>query len=666
MIMRLMMQGMQYYHYQPQEIDDSFSSNVFDQYLKKLDFNKRFLTKQDVANLRRYQFLLDEEITEGTYELFDLSLGIFKNRLDEAESYYKEILEQPFDFTAEEALPADPDDLPFPENEAEIKERWRQVLKYQTMIQLVSLQEKQEKSLAQGNAEVEEKTLAELEIAARAKVLENNDSYFYRLRKIDRDDRIADYMNAIAEIYDPHTGYFPPKDKANFDIAMSGQLEGIGAQLRDEDGEIKVVSIVPGSACSRQGDLAVGDVITAVGQAEEDPVNVVGMDIDDAIKMIRGPKGTEVRLTVTKIDNSAMIIPIERDVVVLEETYAKSAIIKADQGREKIGYIHLPKFYANFNSRDGRRCATDVAKEIEKLKAANVDGIILDLRNNGGGSLNDVVEMGGLFIEKGPIVQVKSRDRAPYVYEDKDPQVQYEGKLIVMVNSFSASASEILAAAIQDYGRGVIVGSESTFGKGTVQRFVNLDLFLRGQADLKPLGEVKLTTQKFYRINGGATQRKGVIPDIVLPDAYSLLDMGEKEREYSMKWDEIEPEPYQMWEKGYDMARLRQASQERVDANPTFDLIEENAKRLKSRRDEESYSLNLETYEQNRADRKAEDKKFENIRQKIDGLQVSMLDVDQQEIAGNESSEDRWDKFIKRLEKDPYLFESLMIMKDMK
>jgi carboxyl-terminal processing protease len=665
MIMRLMMQGMHYYHYQPQEINDSFSSHVFDQYLKKLDYNKRFLTRQDVDNLRRYQYLIDEEISEGTYELFDLSLGIYGKRLDQAEGFYKEILAQPFDFSKDEELKSDPDKLDYAQSEAEIRERWRRVLKYQTMIQLFNLKEKQEKAQKEGDGELELKTDAQLEEEARDKVLKNNDSYFYRLRKIDRDDRMSDYMNAIAEIFDPHTGYFPPKDKANFDIAMSGQLEGIGAQLRDEDGYIKVVSIVPGSACSRQGDLEVGDIITKVGQSSEDPVDVVDMDIDDAIKMIRGPKGSEVRLTVQKIDNSTMVIPIIRDVVVLEETYAKSAILEAGKDKESIGYIHLPKFYVNFNSRDGRRCATDVAKEIEKLKEAKVDGIILDLRNNGGGSLNDVVEMAGLFIEKGPIVQVKSRDRAPHILEDKDPRVQYDGPLVVLVNSLSASASEIMAAAIQDYGRGVIVGSESTFGKGTVQRFVNLDNFLRGQTDLKPLGEVKLTTQKFYRIDGGATQLRGVVPDIILPDAYSLIDMGEKEREFSMKWDEIEPVPYQAWDATFDLNRLRKNSTQRVETNSTFGLIEENAKRLKSRRDKDHYSLNLATYQAERKAMKKEDAQFEEIEKEISDLQVSMLAVDQQEIAGSEADEDRWNKFIENLGKDPYVYEALMIMKDM-
>ncbi|MEL6590878.1 MAG: S41 family peptidase, partial [Bacteroidota bacterium] len=525
-ILRLMMQGMQYYHYQPQNIDDNFASKVFSRYLEKLDYNKRFLTKGDVDQLREFEYMLDNEINDRTYELFDLSIQLFEERKEEARAYYQEILAQPFDFTTEEELDTDVEEMDFASDWTEVKDRWRKVLKYQTLTHLVNAIEKQEK--AEGDAEIETKSIEEMEAEAREKVLKNNDNYFRRLDKLDVEDHLSDYMNAITEVFDPHTAYFPPKDKENFDIAISGQLEGIGASLVEQDGYIKVATIVPGSACSLQGDLEVGDLILKVGQAKKEPVDVVNMDIDDAIKMIRGPKGTEVRLTVRKIDNSEMIIPIVRDVVILEDTYARSFLLENEGDRSKYGYINLPKFYTNFNSRDGRRCATDVAIEIEKLKEENIGGLIIDLRGNGGGSLNDVVEMAGLFIDKGPIVQVKSRDRAPYILADKDPRVQYDGPLIIMVNSLSASASEILAAAIQDYDRGVIVGSASTFGKGTVQRFVDLDKFLRGQADLKPLGELKLTTQKFYRIDGGATQHRGVIPDIVLPDNYSLLEIGEK------------------------------------------------------------------------------------------------------------------------------------------
>ncbi|MFK7921288.1 MAG: carboxy terminal-processing peptidase [Bacteroidia bacterium] len=663
-ILRLMMQGMQYYHYQPQSVDDNFASKVFEQYLEKLDYNKRFLTAEDVAKLRRYEHLVDEEINDRTYELFDLSVQLFDGRLAKAETYYKEILAEPFDFNIEETLNTDVENMDFAAGEEAVKDRWRKVLKYQTLTHLVSAIERQEK--AEGDAEIETKSIEEMETEARAKVLKNNDNYFRRLNKLDVEDHLADYMNAITEIFDPHTAYYPPKEKENFDIAISGQLEGIGASLVEEDGYVKVVTIVPGSACSLQGDLEVGDLILKVSQADNEAVDVVNMDIDDVIKKIRGPKGTEVRLTVRKIDNSEKLIPIIRDVVILEDTYARSFLLENDTDNGQYGYINLPKFYTNFNSSDGRRCATDVAAEIEKLKQEGIAGLIIDLRGNGGGSLNDVVEMAGLFIDKGPIVQVKSRDRAPYIMTDKDPSIQYDGPLIIMVNTLSASASEILAAAIQDYDRGVIVGSASTYGKGTVQRFVNLDNFLRGETDLKPLGELKLTTQKFYRIDGGATQHRGVIPDIVLPDNYSLLEIGEKEGEYSMPWDEIDPVPFRTWENRPKVKQLRAKSEERIKGNATFSLITENATRFKTRRDKDIYPLQITAFRAEKAAMTTEDKRFENIRPEIEGLSVDFLSSDLSYIESETSRKDRWDKMQKALNADPYVYESLMIMKDMK
>ncbi|MEL7342220.1 MAG: S41 family peptidase, partial [Bacteroidota bacterium] len=361
---------------------------------------------------------------------------------------------------------------------------------------------------------------------------------FERLRKVTLRERRADFINAALSIYDPHTGYFPPKDRSNFNMEMSGKLEGIGARLSPEDGNIKVVYIVPGSACFKQGDLEVNDVIMKVAQGEEEePVDVSQMELDDAIQLIRGKKGTMVRLTVKKIDGSEMEIPIIRDVVEIEETFAKSAILEREEDGQRVGYIDLPSFYFDFNDRNGRRCATDIKREVEKLQAEGVDGIVIDLRDNLGGSLTDVVEMSGYFIEQGPIVQVRSKRGRPQVLSDSDPDVLYDGPLVIMVNSFSASASEIMAAALQDYDRAIVVGTTS-YGKGTVQRFVDLDNILRGnQTD--PLGDIKLTIQKFYRINGGATQHRGVVPDIILPDQYSQLEIGEREQEYSMPWDEI-------------------------------------------------------------------------------------------------------------------------------
>ncbi len=508
------------------------------------------------------------------------------------------------------------------------------------------------------------KTRDEIEVEARKKVLKSNDDYFKRLKNFDRNDRLSVYFNAITGIYDPHTEFFPPKDKANFDIGMSGQLEGIGAQLQEKDGYIKVSSIVPGSASYKQGQLKTGDIILKVGQGASDPVDVVDMRLEDVVVLVRGKKGTEVRLTVKKPDASIVVIPIIRDIVLIEETYAQSAIIK---GKKNIGYIKLPSFYADFSGKGGRSCSQDVKKEIEKLKAENVDGIILDLRYNGGGSLPDVVDMAGLFIDKGPIVQVKQKTGLPQVLDDKNSSTVYDGPLVVMINSNSASASEIMAAAIQDYKRGVIVGtSPSSFGKGTVQRFFDLDDYLPAQySDIKPLGSVKVTTQKFYRINGDATQLKGVIPDIVLPDPYYLLDQGEKEQDYPMAWDEIAPAKYETLKANYSLDKVKAGSLERVKNNSGFALLNEQAKRLKKRKDETMISLNFDKYLAEQKLYKEESKKLDVLDKEIEGVEVITLKSDMEKINADTLKANKTKDWYKLIKKDIYLNETVAIIDEM-
>ncbi|MDX2285687.1 MAG: carboxy terminal-processing peptidase [Bacteroidia bacterium] len=664
-LIRTMMQSMEYYHYKPLEVDDRFSQMVFDEYLKYIDYNKRFLTQSDVNTLNGYRNSLDDEIQAGTFEFFTASAGIIDARTKSVQGFVSEILAKPFDFTRPETAVLDPDKTEFAADEAALRERWHQLLKYQTLVRLDQYLSQQERK-AKEDPKAETKSFGQLEADARARVLRDQEAYFRRLTRKDLNDRRSEYMNSIAAVYDPHTNYFPPQDKEDFDIQMSGQLEGIGAQLQEDEGKIKVMSIVPGSASARQGQLQVNDLILQVAQGKEEPVDVTNMDLDDAVRLIRGPKGTEVRLTVRKLDGTELMIAITRDIVELEETYARSALLRNTQTKKGIGYIHLPKFYADFNHRNGRRCATDVAKEIEKLKREGVDGIILDLRDNGGGSLQDVVDMTGLFIEAGPIVQVKSREGAPQVLSDRDPSVKYDGPLVVLVNSFSASASEIMAAAIQDYGRGVIIGSPSTFGKGTVQRFVNLDDVVRGYSEVKPLGEVKLTTQKFYRINGGATQLKGVVPDIIIPDEYSLLQVGEKDQDHTMAWDEISPVPYRPWEQSVtkQLDRLRDNSAKRVAASQSFRMIQENAELIKRRQEQDTYPLNLDAYRADRRSQDAENERYKNIRTPIAGFTAATLQDDLASVSADTVRSQRAKTWHENIVKDPYIYEAMMVLND--
>ncbi len=664
-LMRLLLQGLNYNHYQPQEINDGFSEEVFDLYLNRLDYGKRYLTQIDVEILDQYKHSIDEEAKKGTFDFFDISAEIYLKRVKEAEAYYQEILIEPFDFQKDEYLEGDVKNRPFARNKDELREVWRKLLKYQTMTRLVSMQERQEKSLSEGDPEITEQSFEELEAKARDKVRKIYEDAFIRLGKTKVSDLRAMYINAIANRFDPHTLYLPPRDKENFDIRMSGQYGGIGAELSDKDAKISVVRIIAGSPCYRQGELEVGDEIIKVAQGDGEAVDVVDMRIDDAIKLIRGKKGTEVRLTVKKIDGSTKVVPIVRDVVQLAATYAKSAIINREGSDEKVGYIHLPKFYVNFNDRNGRHCSEDIAKEIEKLKQEGVSGIILDLRNNGGGSLPDVIDMTGLFIEDGPVVQVKSRKGRPSVLEDEDRRLQYDGALVVLVNSFSASASEILAAAIQDYGRGIIIGTP-TFGKGTVQQVINLDRFVRGAPELKPLGSMKLTTQKFYRINGGATQIKGVVPDIILPDNYVYLKSGERNQEYSMPWDEIAPVPYKRWtHDNTTYEEVIQKSKTRTEFDPTFQLIDERARKLKEQQEDEIYTLQLAAYQAEKKGKKQESKKYDSLKEAIIGFEASSLQADLAEINSTKEAAKSRENWLKSIRKDPYIFEAMKVAMDM-
>jgi carboxyl-terminal processing protease len=496
-----------------------------------------------------------------------------------------------------------------------------------------------------------------LEVEARKKILKDHEDMFKRLLRETKEERFDDFINAVVHAYDPHSDFFPPKEKENFDIQMSGKLEGIGATLQEKDGYIKVISIVPGSPSFKQGELKPEDYILKVGQGEEEPVDIVDMRLDNAVKLIRGKKGTTVKLTIKKPDGKIKVISIVRDVVVMEESYAKSVIINDEVNKQKIGYINLPSFYADFNDRKGRTCSEDIRKELIKLKAEQVDGIVLDLRNNGGGSLSDVVTMGGYFIDQGPIVQVKAREDEPYILADENSGTIYDGPLVILVNHFSASASEILAAAMQDYKRAVIIGS-SSFGKGTVQRFFEL-------AGDPVNGSIKITTQKFYRVNGGTTQLKGVIPDIVLPDVYQDLDIGEKELDYALAWDEIKASQYNSWNAKFKMKDIQSKSKARVEKNEVFKKIKTNAQYLKTKQASTYYPLSLKAYQAEMIRSKKEEESYKIETSDISGISIEALKPEKALLADTNKLA-RHNEFIKPLKKDIYLFEAIQVIKDLR
>jgi carboxyl-terminal processing protease len=660
-IMRTLLEGLQRMHFQPKTLDDTFSKDLYKLYLEDLDGGKRFFTQEDIKAFSEYEEQLDDQANAGDFRFFDLSVQKMEAALSKTQVWYKEILGKKMDFSANDVVDMDGKKVKWPKNDADLRRRWELMLKYEVLSRAVDEEEKQAKADFKG----EKKSFDDLEKDARSKVLDVYEKWYKRLQKMDRARRMEMYLSSLTNVFDPHTGYFSPKEKENFDIQMSGKLEGIGARLQSDGEKTTVTEIVPGGPAWKQGDLKAKDVVIKVAQGDDEPIDVMGWEIDDVVSKIRGKKGTVVKLTVQKADGGTKEIAITRDVVIMEEGFAKSLLLQSDNQNDKVGYIFLPKFYADFTPQGETSCFEDVKKEVAKLKAENVTGIILDLRNNGGGSLRDVVKMSGLFVESGPMVQVKSRNRRPDIMSDTDPTVQWAGPMIVMVNGGSASASEILAAAMQDYKRAVIVGSAGTYGKGTVQRFLDLDQ-MSGQEALKPLGEMKLTVQKFYRITGKTTQLEGVTPDIVLPDFYNLVDNGEGENEFPLNSTTIEGVEFK--QDAYvipDMNNLRAASEKRVAADPTFKKINENAVRLRKMKDERNFDLQAAKFRAWSKKQQAESDQYEDMFKPVDGFNIQNLTTDMSYIQVDTSRIARNDDWIKERKKDVQLLEALRIMNDM-
>lgn len=659
--------ALQNQHYAPQQIDDAFSKKAFEAYLKNLDVNKRFLLQEDADLLKAQELTIDDDLRDGDFRVMRLAEGLLAKRTQQVAGFYEELLAKPFDFNANESIEFDYDKRHFAKNIEELKEEWRKYEKYQALIQVVQkMQSGKKHKISPDSAKL--LLTPELEKQARDAVRKSNKDFFKRLSQINESDRLSEFVNSITHLYDPHTDYYAPANKENFDIQLSGRLEGIGATLSQKDGYVTVANIVAGSAAWRQGQLKVNDQIIKVAQDKDDPVDVTDMRLDDAIKLIRGKKGTKVVLTVRKPDGSILDIPIVRDVVILEETFARSAILQPENGKgEPVGYLNLPSFYVDFNRPDGRRCANDVRDELKRLKAAGAKSLVFDLRNNGGGSLPDVVRIAGFFIDKGPVVQVRSRQEGSKEMEDRDEGTLFDGPLVVMVNPFSASASEIFAAAMQDYRRGVIFGSPHTFGKGTVQQIIDLDQVVSYQySEFKPLGSVKLTTQKFYRINGGATQLRGVASDVVAPDIYRYIKYGEKELENTLPWDQISPARYKpvtgstSW-----MDKAVNASRSRIAKSDFFAQTDKSAQRLKSRQDEQNFTLNIVQYLKEAQQADAEEKRLREITEAQPKLKIKAYEDELASEGADTLATARRKKFHEEIAKDAYILEATRICQDL-
>jgi carboxyl-terminal processing protease len=655
-------------HYSPKAIDDNFSKQVLKKFIEDIDGDKNIFLQSDIDGFKKFDNKIDDEIHGSELISFFTISGVYISRLKETAGLYTDILAKPFDFTKDEEIMLDREKLNNPKTEAERKEIWRKRLKLETLGRYNSMLETREKNKDSANFKFKADSTMERE--AREAVKKQMDRVFStRINRENNDENFSTFINAITGTMDPHTNYFAPVDKRTFDEGMKGSFYGIGAVLKEDDGKIKIGSLVSGGPAWKGGILKVEDEIIKVAQGNEEPVDVTGYSVTDAVKIIRGAKkGSEVKLTVRRADGTVTIIPIIRDEIKLDDTFAKSAIIKGNNNN-KIGYIYLPEFYVDFANPNGAKCSEDVAREIQKLKAENVDGIIMDLRGNGGGSLPEVVKMVGLFIEDGPVCVVKGRDEdRPYQWKDKDKSVLYTGPLTVMVDEFSASASEIFAAAIQDYKRGIVIGSTSTFGKGTVQRNIPLnpesENAMFSNKEVEDLGSVKLTLQKFYRINGGATQLKGVTPDIVIPDRYENLKFREKDNTTALPWDEIAKAEYKPWTSTISNDVVVKYSDAEIAKNPTFNKIKENIDWLEKYSDK-AYPLSLTKYRKEQEQLKAKQKELENLFKLNKDLSVKNIEADMAAINAAKEKIDKNTQWLKRVSGDIYIDETVKVMNSM-
>lgn len=641
----LVSQLVSFYHYKKDfSFDDKFSRQAFDAYLEQLDPGRMYLTAEDVQSFSKYQNKIDDAIYDGDVSLaFDI-FEKFRKRWIERYQYALHLLDQKFDFTKNETFRYDRKDVAWSENQSELNELWRKRVKNDVIMQLLN-----DKTLDEAKEKLHKRYIASMR---RMSQTESKDVFRY-------------FMTAVTQTVEPHTLYFSPRAADKFNTEMSLSLEGIGAVLQTEDVDTKIVRLVPGGPAKRSKQLSKDDIILSVGQGDKGPLqDVIGWRIDDVVELIKGKAGSTVRLEVMTPDSAAngdtRIVKIVREKIKLEDQDAQSKIIeiKQDGKLRQFGVIELPKFYIDYDeyvkgNPNYKSTTRDVHKLIDELKAKHVDGIIMDLRNNGGGSLMEATQLTGLFIKQGPVVQERDFKNRIRVHPDVDPSIAYDGPLVVLVNRFSASASEIFAGAIQDYGRGLIVGS-TTFGKGTIQQIRNLDEWNRRSPGTH-LGQLKFTAARFYRISGDSTQIKGVKPDVTMPSLIDAKEYGEASLTNSLPWDQISAANYQHTDLHNVLPKILANHKKRLDRDPEFKLLDEEYSAYKTIREEKTTSLNLETRRAEREKSKAESLVRLNKRRKFEGL-PALAKLDDEEDDNDEDDEEH--KF------DPVLTEAGRIMSD--
>jgi len=649
-------------HYDPKIINDDFSIKVYDEFIEAIDYQKRFLLDSDIEMLSKYRLLIDDQINSSDITFFNTAYEALINRISEVEGFYEEILDEPFNFNIDEEISLDYENLNYATNLNDLKNLWRKRLKLSALDAYAAKKEiNDEKSDLEKS---QTKTDEEIENESRSSIKDNLKDFFQFNSELERSDWFSIYLNSIVTQYDPHTSYLAPEAKEVFDQNISGKFQGIGARLSKTKQQVEIVEIIIGGPVWRDNLLNVGDIIISVAQSEnEKPTEISLMKLSDATDLIKGEKGTKVYLTVKRVDGGVEQVVVTRDVVELEETYAKSSIINDDLS--KYGLINLPRFYVDFDDYGERNAATDLKKEILNLKSKGINGLILDLRNNGGGSLKTVVDITGFFIEKGPVVQVKSIGGRKEVLRDNDPSILWDGPLVVLVNEFSASASEILAAALQDYNRAIILGSKQTYGKGTVQNIVDLNNVISGNT-YGDLGSLKITTDKFYRVNGGSTQLEGVKSDIIFPNRYSYIDIGEKDLENPLSWDKIDPARYNNSGKIFNYSQVISDSKERINDNEYFAIIDEHASWIKSQQDDKIVSLDYLTYKDDLKSSKSQNNKLKRIEEFESPYIFQWNNTnDKEDNSYNYDIKEKRDRWIESLKKDIYVNEAMNLLRDL-
>jgi len=651
-------------HYVDKELDDEFSSKVFQTYIEMIDPYKRYFYKSDIDRFKEFEYLIDDQFKSSDLTFFNLTHETLLKRIKESKEIYTSVFSSPFNYKVDESLTVSTDE-DFVSSKSELTDRWRKTFKYYTLNNLNDLLTENDSinSLVKNNQDFNF-IIKDFEEKSRASSLELCNEVYQYYSDRSRQEWFSEYVNSIVYQFDPHTFYFNPDDKEDFDVDMSGNYAGIGARLQQKMDKISVVELISGGPAWRQNELEVGDILLKVRQTDQEtPVSIVGMRIKDAVKLIKGPIESSVILTIKKVDGQIVDLQIPRDIVQLEETYAKSSIV--ERSNSKYGLINLPKFYFDFEDYSERNAASDIKKEIIRLKEQGIEGLILDLRNNGGGGLKPAVDMAGLFIEEGPIVQVQSFEKKKEILKDRDRSIVWEGPLVILVNEFSASSSEILAAAMQDYERAIIIGSNQTYGKGTVQNVVDLNRMIRSNTN-GDMGAFKFTIQKYYRINGGSVQLEGVKSDIVIPNRYSYIDFGEKEQDNPLEWDKITPVDYTPWTSNFDYSSAIQKSKIRIESNEYLKLIDSNAKWIKTVRDTEDFSLNYFTYSDKIKADELTAKSFDKLKDFNTDLEFKSLPYEIMLFEKDSTLKLKRNRWHKNLSKDLYIDEALNVLTDLK